>query len=72
MLTQVSGEDDHVEVLGNVVHDLGLEEGLSGVIHDLVAELGLGDVFSQLFDASTLGRGAIFVNDLIAFPLGSL
>ena len=72
LLAHVCSEADHVEVLGDVVHDLGLEESLSGVIHDLVAELGLGDVFSQLFDASALGRGAIFVNDLIAFPLGSL
>ena len=51
---------------------IGLEESLSSVIHDLVAELGLGDVLSQLLDASALGRWAIFVNDLIAFPLGSL
>ena len=72
LFPQVGGEADHVEVLGDVVHNFGFEESLSGIVHDLVAQLGLGDVFTQLFNASALGRGSVFVNDLIAFPLGSL
>merc|ERR1719309_9129 len=72
-LTQVGGEADQVEVLVDVIHDLGLEEGLGSVIHDLVAELGLSNVLSQLLDASSSGLGgAVFVNDLVALPLGSL
>ena len=72
-LTQVGGEADHVEVLVDVVHDLGLEEGLCSVVHDLVAELRLGNVLSQLLDTSTTGLGGtIFVNNFVAFPLGSL
>ena len=72
-LTQVSGEADQVEVLVDVVHDLGLKEGLGSVIHDFVAKLGLGNVFSQLLDTSASGLGgAIFVNDFVALPLGSL
>jgi len=71
LFPQVGGEADHVEVLGDVVHNFGFEEGLGGIVHDLVAELGLGDVFTQLLNASALGRGSVFVNDLIAFPLGS-
>merc|ERR1719411_2435258 len=72
-LTHVGGEDNEIEVLVDVVHDLGLEEHLGGVVHDLVAQLGLGNVLSELLDASTssLGR-TILVNDLVAFSLGTL
>ena len=57
----------------NVVHDLGLEEGLGAVIHDLVAELGLGDVLPQLLDASAPGLlSAALVNNLVTFVLGRL
>ena len=57
----------------NVVHDLGLEEGLGTVIHDLVAKLGLGDVLPQLLDASAPGLfSAALVNDLVTLVLGSL
>jgi len=52
-LPHVGSEDNQVEVLVDVVHDLGLQEGLGSVIHDLVAELGLGNVLSQLLDASS-------------------
>merc|ERR1712186_249533 len=72
-LPHVGGEDNQVEVLVDVVHDLGLQEGLGSVIHDLVAELGLSNVLSQLLDASTPGLGrAILVNDLVTLPLGGL
>merc|ERR1719468_665920 len=72
-LTQVGGEADHVEVLVDVVHDLGLKEGLGSVIHDLVGKLGLGNVLSQLLDtsATSLG-GTIFVDNFLALPLGGL
>merc|ERR1712003_317755 len=72
-LPHVGGEDNQGEVLGNVIHYLGLEEHLGGVIHDLIAELRLGDVLPELLDASapSLG-GAILVNDLVALPLGGL
>ncbi len=72
LLPQVGGEDDQVEVLLDVVHNLGLEEGLRGVVHDLVAELGLGDVLAELLDAGALGLGTVLVDDLIALPLGGL
>merc|ERR1719378_1772542 len=71
-LTQVGGEANDVEVLVDVVHDLGLEEGLGGVVHDLVAELGLGNVLSQLLDASAAGLGgAVFVDNLVRVVLGA-
>ena len=71
-LPHVGGEYDQGEVLGNVVHDLGLEEHLGGIVHDLVAELGLGNVLAQLFDTGTLGSRSVFVNDLVAFTFGGL
>ena len=73
LLPHIGSIDDHVEVLVNVVHDLGLEEGLGTVIHDLVAKLGLGDVLPQLLDASAPGLfSAALVNDLVTLVLGSL
>merc|ERR1719219_671765 len=71
--SDVDGENDQVEVLVDVVHDLGLQEYLRGVVHDLVTQLGLGDVLSQMFDtgATTL-CWTIFINDFITFPLSSL
>ena len=69
-LPHVGGEDDQVEVLVDVVHDLHLEESLGGVVHDLVAQLGLCDVLSELLDASTSGLGgSILVNDFVALIL---
>merc|ERR1711990_603582 len=72
-LAHVCGEDNEIEVLVDVVHDLGLEEHLGGVVHDLVAQLGLSNVLSELLDTSTssLGR-TILVNDLVALSLGTL
>merc|ERR1711990_487631 len=72
-LAHVGGEDNQIEVLVDVVHDLGLEENLGGVIHDLVAQLGLSNVLSELLDtsSSSLGR-SVLVNDLVAFSLGRL
>merc|ERR1719195_907643 len=72
-LTHVGGEDNQIEILVDIVHDLGLEEDLGGIVQDLVAQLGLGNVLSQLLDASTpsLGR-TILVNDLVTLPLASL
>merc|ERR1719193_938488 len=68
-LTQVGGKADEIEVLVDVVHDLGLKEGLGGIVHDFVAQLGLSNILSELLDASATGLGwAIFV----ALPLGSL
>ena len=72
LFSEVSCETDQVEVLVDVVHDLGLEEGLSGVVHDLVAQLGLGDVLTELFDTGAERRGTVLVNDFVALPLGSL
>merc|ERR1712141_626671 len=69
----VCGEDNEIEVLVDVVHDLGLEEHLGGVVHDLVAQLGLSNVLSELLDTSTSSLGTtILVNDLVAFSLGTL
>lgn len=48
----------------NVVHDLGLEEGLGCIVHDFVAQLGLGDVLAKLLDASSLWWGSVLVNNL--------
>ena len=57
----------------NIVHDLGLEEGLGSVVHDLVAELGLGNVLTQLLDAGATGLGrAVLVNDFVTLALGRL
>ena len=72
LVSQVGSEADQVEVLLDVVHNLGLEESLSGIIHDLVAQLGFGNVLAQLLDTSTLGCGSVFVNDLVAFTFGGL
>jgi len=72
-LTEVCSEADEIEVLVDVVHDLGLKEGLGSVIHDLVAELGFSNVFSQLLDTSSTGLdGSIFVNNFVTFSLGGL
>merc|ERR1719323_2714432 len=70
-LPHVGGESNEHEVLGNVVHDLGLEEDLGSVIHDLIGQLGLSNVLSQLLDAnaSSLSR-TILVNDLVTLSLG--
>merc|ERR1719397_1304146 len=69
-LTHVGGEGDQVEILVDVVHDLGLEEHLSSIVHNLVAELGLGDVLSQLLDSSAAGLGrTVLVHNLVALPL---
>merc|ERR1719507_2367451 len=71
-LAHVGGEDNEIEVLVDVVHDLGLEEDLGGVVHDLVAQLGLNNVLSELLDTSSSSLGwAILVYDLIAFSLGT-
>merc|ERR1719507_979341 len=61
-LPDVPGEGDHVEVLVDVVHDLGLEEDLCCI----------GNVLSELLDssASALCR-AVLVNHLVALPLRS-
>merc|ERR1719461_1192351 len=69
-LPHVGGEDDQIEVLVDVVHDLHLEESLGGVVHDLVAQLGLGDVLPELLDTSSASLGSsIFVNDFVALIL---
>ena len=66
LVQDVAGEHDQEVVLVDVVHDLGLEEGLGGVIHDLVAQLGLGDVLPQLLDARAAGLlRAVLVYNLI-------
>merc|ERR1719500_2271022 len=39
-IPHVGSKGNNVEVLVDVVHNLGLEEGLGSVIHDLVGELG--------------------------------
>merc|ERR1712018_540774 len=71
-IPHVGGEDNDVEVLVDVVHDLGLKEGLGSVVHDLVAELGLGDVLPELLDASATSLlGSVQVNDLVSIVLGA-
>ena len=72
LVSQVGSEADQVEVLLDVVHNLGLEESLSGIIHDLVAQLGFGNVLAQLLNTGALGGGAVLVDDLVALPLGTL
>ena len=72
LVSQVGGEADQVEVLLDVVHNLGFEESLSGIIHDLVAQLGFGNVLAQLLNTGALGGGAVLVNHLVALPLGAL
>jgi len=69
-LSHVASKDDEIEILVDVVHDLGLEESLGSVIHDLVAELRLGNVLPELLDASASSLlGAIKVNDLVSIIL---
>merc|ERR1719384_871373 len=71
-IPHVGSEDNDVEVLMDIVHNLGLEEGLGSVIHDLVAELGLGNVLSELLDASASSLlGTVEVNDLVSIVLGT-
>merc|ERR1719322_2065628 len=71
-LAHVGSESDKRKVFSNIVHDLGLEEDLGSIIHNFVTQLGFSNVFSQLLDTSTssLSR-SIFVNNLVAFSLGS-
>merc|ERR1719210_2105477 len=45
-LAHVSSEDNKIEVLVNIVHDLGLKEDLSSIIHDLITQLGFSNIFS--------------------------
>merc|ERR1711931_298500 len=72
-LAQVGGEANDVEVLVDIVHDLGLQEGPGSVVHDLVAELGLGNILSELLDASAASLGgSVFVDNLVTLPLGGL
>merc|ERR1719360_391433 len=71
-IPHVGSEDNDVEVLVDVVHNLGLEECLGRVIHDLVAQLGLSNVLPELLDASATSlRGTVAVNDLVSIVLGS-
>ena len=73
LFPHVGGIDDHVEVLVDVVHNLGLKEGLGAVVHNLVAELGLGDILPKLLDPRAPGLlGAALVNDLITLVLRGL
>merc|ERR1719414_1794236 len=72
LVSQVGSEADQVEVLLDVVHNLGLEKSLSGIIHDLVAQLGFGNVLAQLLNTGALGGGAVLVDDLVALPLGTI
>jgi hypothetical protein len=48
----------------NVIHNLGLEEGLGCIVHDFVAQLGLGDVLAELLDTSSLWWRSVLVNNL--------
>merc|ERR1712165_572596 len=71
-LPHVTSEHNQIEVFVNVVHNLGLQEGLGGVVHDLVAQLGLGDVLPELLDSSASSLlGSVQINDLISTVLGS-
>ena len=73
LFPHVGGIDDHVEVLVDVVHNLGLKEGLGAVVHNLVAELRLGNVLPKLLDPRAPGLlGAALVNDLITLVLRGL
>merc|ERR1719414_1602903 len=72
LVSQVGSEADQVEVLLDVVHNLGLEESLSGIIHDLIAQLGFGNVLAQLLNTGALGGRAVLVDDLVALPLGTI
>ena len=70
LLSHVGCIDNQIEVLVDVIHDLGLEEGLGTVIHDLVAELGLGNILPQLLNAGASSLlGAAFVDNLVTFVL---
>ena len=71
-LSHVASKDNDVEVLVDVVHDLGLEEGLGSIIHDLIGQLGLSNVLPELLDASAAGLlGAIQINDLVSIVLSA-
>merc|ERR1719495_2690449 len=72
LFTHVSSKDNQVEVFLDIVHDLGLQEGLGSIVHDFVAELGLCNVLSQLLDTSaTSFRGSVQINNLVSIVLGS-
>ena len=50
LFAKVGAENDQVEILLDVIHDLDFEESLGCVVHNFVAELRLGNVFSKLFN----------------------
>ena len=50
LFAKVGAENDQVEILLDVIHDLDFEESLSCVVHNFVAKLRLGNVFSKLFN----------------------
>merc|ERR1711887_269983 len=70
LFTHVSSKDNQVEVFLDVVHDLGLQEGLGSIVHDFVAELGFCNVLSQLLDTSaTSFWGSVQINNLVSILL---
>ena len=50
LFAKVGAENDQVEILLDVIHDLDFEESLGCVVHDFVAKLRFGNVFSKLFN----------------------
>merc|ERR1719250_223271 len=50
LLSHVSSKDNQVEIFLDVIHDLGLQEGLGSIVHDFIAELRFCNILSQLLD----------------------
>merc|ERR1719376_1048427 len=72
LFTHVSSKDNQVEVFLDVVHDLGLQEGLGSIVHDFVTELGFCNILPQLLDTSaTSFWGSVQINNLVSIVLGT-
>merc|ERR1719320_1722840 len=72
LLTHVSSKDNQVEIFLDVIHDLGLQEGLGSIVHDFVAELGFCNILSQLLDTSaTSFWSSVQINNLVSIVLCS-
>merc|ERR1719250_374465 len=72
LFTHVSSKNNQVEIFLDVVHDLGLQEGLGSIVHDFVAELGFSNILSQLLDTSaTSFFSSVQINNLVSIVLCS-
>ena len=71
LFAKVGAENDQVEILLDVIHDLDFEESLGCVVHNFVAELRLGNVFSKLFNTGAYLKKKLLrlIRYLQSFPI---